>query len=323
MTKNPLFSTYRQGENRVTGSLIAVFERIGVDLVERLLSAAAGESSLELVTFASQSARGGQGVPDATMSARFRYLFEVKTERNALAGQGAREQLVRHLDRLDGSYGDERLFVLTPDTTSPSIMDELGDERVVWVGFLDLAQAVEELLEDPTEPASEQERFLLRELLALFEADGLLGSEEVGVVAARFAYSEYLKCHAYVCQPNRTFREMSHLGFYTDKEIKAEIPRIVVKYQDVLFSEREAAQWESSERPFGDRVASVFRQSLSLGGRNEGESFDVYLLTAPDDPETLRLPQPIRHHAPNAWTQHQRYVRLEALQKLPATTDEL
>lgn len=34
---NPLFSTYSQGENRVTGSLLAVFERISFALVEQIL----------------------------------------------------------------------------------------------------------------------------------------------------------------------------------------------------------------------------------------------------------------------------------------------
>ena len=33
MIKTPLFSTYRQGENRVTSSMLAVFERI--DLATR------------------------------------------------------------------------------------------------------------------------------------------------------------------------------------------------------------------------------------------------------------------------------------------------
>jgi hypothetical protein len=44
MSKNPLFSTYRQGENRVTSSMLAVFERIDLSLLETLLGAAAGRT---------------------------------------------------------------------------------------------------------------------------------------------------------------------------------------------------------------------------------------------------------------------------------------
>jgi len=54
MAKNPLFSTYRQGENRVTSSMLAVFERIDLSLLEEILAAAAGEASLEMVSFTNQ-----------------------------------------------------------------------------------------------------------------------------------------------------------------------------------------------------------------------------------------------------------------------------
>ena len=57
MSKGPLFSTYRQGENRVTASMLAVFERIDLALVERLLGAASGESELQMVSFRNQDLR--------------------------------------------------------------------------------------------------------------------------------------------------------------------------------------------------------------------------------------------------------------------------
>jgi hypothetical protein len=38
----PLFSTYRGGENRVTSSIMAVFERIDLALVRDILAGAAG-----------------------------------------------------------------------------------------------------------------------------------------------------------------------------------------------------------------------------------------------------------------------------------------
>jgi hypothetical protein len=54
MAKNPLFSTYRQRENRVTSSMLAVFERIDLSLLEAILAASAGEASLQMVTFTNQ-----------------------------------------------------------------------------------------------------------------------------------------------------------------------------------------------------------------------------------------------------------------------------
>jgi hypothetical protein len=42
VAKTTLFSTYRKGENRVTASMLAVFERIDPGVLERLLAAASG-----------------------------------------------------------------------------------------------------------------------------------------------------------------------------------------------------------------------------------------------------------------------------------------
>ena len=64
--KAPLFSSYRQGENRVTSSILAVLERIDMARVEQLLAAASGESALEMVQFRNQPA-GRHAVPDASV----------------------------------------------------------------------------------------------------------------------------------------------------------------------------------------------------------------------------------------------------------------
>lgn len=42
MSKSPLFSSYRQEENRVTSSMLAVFERIDLSRLEILFGAASG-----------------------------------------------------------------------------------------------------------------------------------------------------------------------------------------------------------------------------------------------------------------------------------------
>lgn len=39
---NPLFSTYRAGENRITSSTLAVFERIDLTIVKEVLQGASG-----------------------------------------------------------------------------------------------------------------------------------------------------------------------------------------------------------------------------------------------------------------------------------------
>jgi len=254
-THNSLFSTYRQGENRVTSSMIAVFERIGLGLVERLLGAAAGESALELVTFRNQVGRTPGSVPDAEMSANFRFLFEVKTERD----QVQREQLLAHVRGLDDRHTTERLFVITPDESKPAEVP--NDPHIVWFNFLALSQAIDELLDDAAELVFEHTRFLLREVQALFAADGLLGvQEDAVVVPARLAYPMYLASNAYVCQRGRTFpQHIKRVAFYADGEIKSQVPLITHRQDDVPFIYDEARRLADSDNEIEMHLSNVIK----------------------------------------------------------------
>ena len=53
MTTN-LFSTYRQGENRVTATFLAVLQRLSLPNIDRILGALFGETSFSLVSFDNQ-----------------------------------------------------------------------------------------------------------------------------------------------------------------------------------------------------------------------------------------------------------------------------
>lgn len=324
-TKAPLFSTYRQGENRVTGSVLAVFQRIDAGHLARLLSESTGESDLAFVSFANQAAGSGGSVPDAEISASFHYLFEVKTATNALTKQ----QLAAHLKHFKSERAHQRLFVLTPDPEAPAVVEKLGDERVAWLSFRSLDRAVAGLLEDGTELVSEQERFLLHEMRALFEHEGLLEHRDTVVVAARVAYPEYLTAHAYVCQPGRPFRAgLDRLGFYAGGAIQREVPLILYREDQVVFSADEATARKKSGRPGESAVGAVVERLLGTNSRVVGESYQVFVLSPPDADETLRLDHPIkntkvdRNGRPWAWTMSQTYVEAEALRKV-STTSEL
>lgn len=315
MPKNPLFSTYRQGENRVTSSMLAVFERIDLGLLETILAAAAGESALQMVTFTNQPPGAAASVPDARISARFSYWFEVKTVRSTLR----RNQLVEHLACL-ADDGDERLFVVTPDGAQPALMAELDDPRVVWFNFQALSDAIEGALADETGLVSEQARFLLRELQALLVEEGLLDTDDVAVVAARIAYGEYLDHGVYVCQPGRAFRGgLTHLGFYFEGAIQREIPRIMHREDNVVFTPAEAAQRRGTGDPFDARVARAIEGLLAGSTRQDGHAYQVFVLAEPDAEETVTLEAPVANDTkassgrPFAWTMGQRYVSLARL----------
>lgn len=119
---NALFSTYRTGENRVTGSTMAVFERIDLELVREILSSASGAGDeLGAITFANQ-VMGRGSVPDARISARFSWWFETKTSANAYASEGHDRDQIRVHSQLLGD-ADSVLFVLTPDPVRPPCHD--------------------------------------------------------------------------------------------------------------------------------------------------------------------------------------------------------
>jgi hypothetical protein len=143
-----IFSTYRQGENRVTASILAVLRSLVLPRIEHILGALLGEECT-LVRFVNQAGgKGGRGVPDARITAKALILLETKTQRDALKGRDAREQLERHLERL-GTEPDGRLLVLTPDHSEPTVIKEIGDKqkRLVWASFADLNDAINELLD--------------------------------------------------------------------------------------------------------------------------------------------------------------------------------
>ncbi len=322
-TYNSLFSTYRQGENRVTSSMIAVFERIGLGLVERLLGAAAGESALELVTFRNQVGRTPGSVPDAEIAANFRFLFEVKTDRD----QVRQEQLLAHVRGLDNRLTTERLFVVTPDEGKPDAVP--NDPLIVWFNFLALSQAIDDLLDDTAELVFEHTRFLLRELQALFAADGLLGvQEDTVVVPARLAYPMYLSSDAYVCQQGRAFPlHIKRVAFYADGAIQPQIPLITHRQDEVPFTHDEARRLADSNDGIEMHLSNVIKGRLDNKEVAEGDLQQVFLLASPTDPtRTLWLAHPIRNNKvdrngkPTAWVMNQRYVRSTVLQAVAART---
>ncbi len=316
MPKNPLFSTYRQGENRVTSSMLAVFERIDLSILEILLTAATGEASLQLVSFVNQPGGKGASVPDARISAYFAYWFEVKTAQNALS----LGQLAEHLKSLEPTATGERLFVITPDAKEPPAVGSLGDQRVVWFNFRSLHDAIDATLDDTTGLVSEHARFLLRELQALLVEDGLVDNDDVVVVAARVAYPEYLAHSVYVCQPNRAFRDgLTHMGFYAEGAIQREVPRILYRADPVPFTPEEAAKRRGSTSE-DEQVADVIETLLSLGARTEGTEYGVFILSSADDPLTVKLDATIVNDTVAgksgrvwAWTMGQRYTSLARL----------
>lgn len=310
-----IFSTYSTGENRVTASFLAVLRSLSLDRIHRLLGALLEQSEFELIQFENQAAKVGQTVPDAIIQSSCRILIETKTVRNAIG----LPQLQGHLKRLDeGSEVTKLLLVLTPDDARPTILDSLQDRRVAWTSFSTIDQAIDEMLDDKYEVVSEREAFLLRQLQNMLLAEGLLESpNDVVVVAARNAWPEYNELHAYICQPERPFQQVSRLGFYSKGTVYPLVPKILSVHDNVVMHKDK----------YDGELGALVNRLLDEKLRAVGNQFKVMLLSSPESPDTLKLTEPIPNNQKSktgkgtAFTMGQRYVSSKALLAAKTTSD--
>lgn len=323
-----IFSSYSTGENRVTASILAVLRCLALPRIERILGALMEDAEFQLVRFQNQPAKGGKGIPDGEIGSSCRLLLETKFVRNGLN----QDQLKRHLERLDTSTEKDRMvLVLTPDDAAPNLIGDINDERLVWSSFAALNQAIDEMLsgeENEKEVISEREEFLLRELQKMLIAEGLIGSsKEVLVIPARQAWEFYKEHHVYSCPSGRAFQPVKYIAFYTGNEIRPLVPKILDEPPDPVIIERGKYHGR-----LGEVVNEILERhekgTLPAGwDLGPGRHLKVFLLSAPDAVETVKLAEAIINDLTSsngqriAFTQNRRYASLEALRKAKKTSE--
>jgi hypothetical protein len=336
---NPLFSRYSQGENRVTASILAVFERISFALLERILQIICEEPNESLLEIKNQiKPKGFNAIPDGAIQASFAYWIETKV----VPGTVDKDQLSRHLQALEQhpNAAKKKLIVLSPDTLQPQVVTDLNNKQVVWANFNTLTNAISEVLNlnenwltNNFSLTTEQEKVLLRELVQMFLAEGLLGSDRsdsVLIVPARQAIEDYKQYSIYVCQPNRSFQKVQYLGFYRMGAIDRKIAKILAPpIESILLTEEGIQTCEGLDSVTASKLQDLVRKLRSDGSDRYGDTMKVFFLSAYDSTETISLTQDIQNDLvnlegrPYAFTQGQRYVSLANLKKNPKTTTEL
>ena len=322
----PLFSTYRQGENRVAATFLAVLQRLSQPNMDRILRALLGEDTFTLVSFQNQ-VRGKQSVPDAVISGSTIWV-ETKTARGAVG----RRQIEGHLESV--SRG-QKLLVLTPDDDRPSVLDDIQDplNKLAWSNFSTLHEVIREILADDEEPPSEREAFLLNELVLMLRHDGVLGRPtNVAVVAASSGWGMYEDLPVYRCALTLPLRSgIDYMAFYSGGEIKAIVPRVRAIVDPLNLTDEESI--DSIESPDTKSLARDLLKKIKDEGRGELGWFDgefkVVFLSEQDDGETIKLDSPITNDKTSesgktvAFTFGKpRYFALESL-KTSTTTTEL
>jgi hypothetical protein len=200
---------------------------------------------------------------------------------------------------------------------------------VLWFNFRALSGAIDQVTDNDDILVGERERLLLGELQALLAEDGLLDADDTVIVAAREAYGKYLDHGIYACQPGRSFRAgLTHMGFYAGGAIRPEIPRILHRRDAVALTRAEADALRPTE-PYGKRLADAIDVLLAADPQNEGNLYQLFVLTKADEESTVRLEAPIINDTVAksgrawAWTLGQRYTSLEGLKDptVKATSD--
>lgn len=130
-----------------------------------------------------------------------------------------------------------------------------------------------------------------------------------------------------VRKPSSSTRS-ARVAFYADQEVKQEIPRIRRTFTNVAFSHDTVAALKASGDLEEGELADIIEHVITnqTGGRKAGGHYDVMLLTAPSDDDTVKLDHPIRHTRRGrgaAFVRRQRYTSEAALRRMPRTTDEL
>lgn len=145
---------------------------------------------------------------------------------------------------------------------------------------------------------------------------------DTAVVAARRAWTLYRDCQVYVCQAGRSFRPVQRLAFYTDREVKADIPAILHRRDNVEWSEDHAARLLTSDGGFDRKIGTAIRKSQIHGWT--GGLYQVFVLTGPGHPSHRQLAGALPHAVEGrgtAFTQRQRYVSLHQLELARDTSD--
>jgi hypothetical protein len=256
----PLFSTYSQGENRVTSTILAVLERLPFALTEIILMQLMDEPDEPLVTFQNQpSNKNSSSIPDAKISSCFSFWIETKIVANSVN----LDQINRHIGTIKNELKERNyLLILTPDKEQPNCVTQLNTNPkifVKWRSFEDFIACIKDLINSDDNGfllIREHYLNLLYELIHFITQEKLLDSSKnrVQIVAAKTTWPDYCALNnfsegysAYICQPNRRFQPAEYLGFYVDNEIKSVIPNVIFSIEEITLTEEGISLWAENQ----------------------------------------------------------------------------
>jgi hypothetical protein len=110
--QNSIFSTYKQGENRVTAAFLSVLSHLNLTSLSNIFNAILDDSGIDVLTFQNQAKTKNKKdkIPDGRIYSNFDWVIETKT----VAKVDWANQVQGHLD----AYKGANCLVITAGTTS-------------------------------------------------------------------------------------------------------------------------------------------------------------------------------------------------------------
>lgn len=160
------------------------------------------------------------------------------------------------------------------------------------------------------------------------------GPDEVAgsalIVAERLDHARYQADSVLVLDVDEMLPgDLTHVGFYVDGVIQPVVAAVLADYPGLLLSASTADQLRATGQPGDVRAGDLVQRLITTDDSLADTTQRVLLLSPPDDPVTLRLPDAIRNTKKHrdgrslAWTVGSRSVRVSSLARHPPTTDAL
>ncbi len=354
-----IFSTYSQGENRVTSTILAVLEELHQKLVALILQRLTGGNTLPFLEYINQPRKKDpKSIPDGHIKGLFSYYIETKLKKDAYKDGSNQDQFKNHLKGYVEKMPEgvhSALIVITPDDFKPNFISEFIEKyeaknRCYWANFDRLINVIDEILlnllneEDILQYIlTNREAYLLNELkkfikecpedLLPYDYTKYEHTNRVIVIANNDEYYPiYEKVGCCIWQPGRPFTKSAHMAFYSQNKICEVVPRILgyidsVDVPNKNFDENKIVIFgeEINKGKFIERLDEIC-DFLAKNGYSQ--TYKIIILSKKDDERTIKLKQgEIKNDLTSssgrriAFTLGQpRYVDLDALKKCRTTS---
>ncbi|MGH1979075.1 Abi family protein [Rothia sp. L_38] len=138
----------------------------------------------------------------------------------------------------------------------------------------------------------------------------------------------YNKLGVYVCQPNRFFQGVSHLGFYNNRHLLPDLAKIIKMMDNVPWAPEEIEKHRSMHTEEGDKLAEIIKEARSLGW-NEFDEYQIFFLSRDSDDDSeqvghITLDSSLstsKSGRGSAWVRKQRYVMIDQIQEVTSLDD--